>query len=137
MVLTIAGVNAMYAKEIGILDPIDSYTSIANWNMARWQRAIDVIQNVILGVSQSQRETILVEYINGMTLEVAKEYLHQDDHILESNIIREFGFLKPKNSHAGGLMRHVVDTVLADYPTLLPKDLIHTLNRLLTEDLAT
>ncbi|MHB9044206.1 AAA family ATPase [Acidithiobacillus sp.] len=137
MVVTIAGVNANYAKDNGILDSIDSYTSISNWDMARWQRAIDVIQNIVLGVSQSLRETISVEYINGMTLQVTKEYLHLDDHDLEEKVIRSFGFLKPKNSRAGGLMRHVVDTVLADYPLLLPRDLLHTLNRLLTEEIVT
>lgn len=58
-------------------------------------------------------------------------------HALEENIIKSFGFLKPKNSRAGGLMRHVADTVLADYQALLPIDLLHTLNRLLTTELAT
>lgn len=137
LVVTIAGENATFAKANGILDSTDSYISISNWEITRWQRAIDVIQNIVLGTSQSARETISVEYINGMTLQVAKEYLHLDDHVLEANIIKSFGFLKPKNSRAGGLMRHVVDTVLADYPPLLPRDLLLTLNRLLTAELAT
>lgn len=137
MVVTIAGTNAKFAKDNGILDSADSYTSISNWDAARWQRAVDIVQNMILGTSQSTRESISVEYINGMTLQVAKEYLHLDDHTLEENVIQSFGFLRPKNSRAGGLMRHVVDTVLSDYHTLLPKDLLHTLNRLLTAELIT
>ncbi len=137
MVVTIAGLNAKYAKDNGILDPIDSYTSISNWNMVRWQRAIDVLQNIVLGAQQSQRATIPVEYLNGMTLKVTREYLHLDDHHLEAKITQSFGFLKQKNNRAGGLMCHVVETVLADHSSLLPRDLLHTLNRLLTEELAT
>ncbi len=136
MVVTTAGVNANFAKDSGILDPVDSYTSISNWDVSRWQRAVDAIQNIILGNPQSPRETISVEYLSGMALKVTKDYLHLDDHALEEAIIQSFGFLKPKNSRVGGLMRHVVDTVLADYPLLLPKDLLHTLNKLLLAELA-
>ncbi|MDD4928426.1 MAG: AAA family ATPase [Gallionella sp.] len=137
LVVTIAGENAAFAKDKGILDQEDSYMSISNWDHERWQRAIDALQNLILGPAQLPRETIEVEYLNGMTMQVAKEYLHKDDHELEGSIITAFGFLKPKNKHAGDLMRHVAETVLADYSKLLPKDLLDTLTGLLTAELDT
>jgi hypothetical protein len=135
LVVTIAGENSSFAKTKGILDPEDSYISISNWDVARWQRAIDILQNIVLGDSLIQRDTVEIKYINGMTLQISKEYLHLDDHALEQKIISLFGFLIPKNKRAGDLMRHVVDTVLADYHALLPVDLLDTLNGLLTVEL--
>ena len=132
LVLTIAREKVEFAKEKGILDPEDNYISMSSWDFLRWQRAINTIQDMVLNPSPSLRDTIDVEYINGMVLKVAKEYLHLDDHDLEESIITSFGFLKPKNKHTGDLMRHVVEVVLADYPIFLPKDLLLTLTRLLT-----
>lgn len=135
LVATIVRENVTFAKDKGIFDHDDSYTLISGWDHTRWQRAIDTVQNMVLGPSQSPRETIAVKYINGMNLDVAKEYLHLDDHKLEETITTLFGFLKPKNRRAGDLMRHVVDTVLADYHVLLPTDLLVTFNGLLTAEL--
>jgi hypothetical protein len=92
LILTIAREKAHFAKSKGILDPDDSYTFIAGWNESRWQRAVDIVQDMVLEAPQSAKETILIEYINGMTLKVAKEYLHLDDHALEAKITDLFVF---------------------------------------------
>lgn len=135
LVATIARENLAFGKDKRIFDSEDSYISISTWNSARWQRAIDVLQNIVLEPSQSTRESIEVQYVNGMTLSVAKEYLHLDDHELEKNIINLFGFLQPKNRRAGDLMRYVADTILVDHPFLLPKDLLVTLTGLIAAEL--
>lgn len=135
LVATIARENLAFGKDKKLFDSEDSYISISTWNSARWQRAIDVLQNIVLAPSQSTRESIEVQYINGMTLSVAKEYLHLDDHELEKTIINLFGFLQPKNRRAGDLMRYVADTILVDLPLLLPKDLLTTLAGLINAEL--
>lgn len=131
----IARENLGVGKTKGILEENDSYISIGTWDVVRWQKAVDVIQNAVLSSAEGPRETIDVEYVNGMNLRIAKEYLHLDDHDLEEKIIESFGFLKPKNQRAGGLMRYITDTVLADFPRLLPKDLLATFDGLLLADL--
>lgn len=160
LVATIARENISFTKEKGVLDSEDSYTSIHNWDHTRWQRAVDIIQRLVLNsvpqssnasvnepesqfqnavveapVPQSQNG-IIVEYMNGMTINVASDYLHLDDHLLEEAIIKSFGFLKPKNSRAGGLMQHIAETVLADHQMLLPRDLLVTFEGLLTNEIA-
>jgi predicted ATPase len=135
LVATIARENLAFGKEKKIFDPEDSYISISTWKSERWQRAIGVLQNIILGSSQSTRESIQVQYMNDMNLSVAKEYLHLDDHALEQKIVNSFSFLKPKNKRAGDLMRYVADTILADFPHFLPKDLLVTFAGLIEAEL--
>jgi ABC-type branched-subunit amino acid transport system ATPase component len=136
LVATIARENISYAKEKEILSQADSYITLSNWNSTQWQKAIDSIQTMVLGDEQSSRATIEVAYLNNMKLNVAKQYLHLDDHKLEDAIIQAFGFLKPRNKHAGDLMRHIVETVLADHQQLLPQDLLVTLTGLLSSEIS-
>ena len=135
LIMTIARENLTFGKTKGIFNVADSYTSISSWDSTRWQSAVNTIQNIVLKSTQANRGTIDVQYVSGMTLKIASEYLHLDDHELENTIINLFGFLQPRNQRAGGLMRHVVDTVLTDFPLLLPKDLLDTLDGLLTTEL--
>lgn len=136
LIATIAREHPTLTKDKGIFENEDNYISMFSWDALRWQRAVDTIQNMVFPTQEFSKETIDVEYINGMTLKVAKEYLHFDDHGLEKAILNLFGFLIPKKKHAGGLMRHVVNTVLTDCPALLPKDLLITLAGLLTAEIA-
>lgn len=126
--------NLKIAIEKNIFDQGESYLSISSWDSSRWQRGVETVQNMIMHPSASQRETIDVTYLNDMTLKIAKEYLHLDDHALEKKIIDVFSFLKPINNRAGGLMQFVVDDVLNDHQSLLPKDLLGTLSSLLSVD---
>lgn len=135
LITTIAREDLNFGKTKGMFDENDSYVSIFTWDLVRWQKAVDVVQNVVLGPADAPRETIDVEYMNGMTLNIAKDYLHLDDHQLEERIVEAFGFLKSKNRRAGGLMRHIAGTVLADFPLLLPRDLLSTFDGLLVADL--
>lgn len=132
---TIARENSSLAREKGIFEENDSYAKMFHWDAARWQRAVGMIQNLVLNHNESADDTISVNYLNGMTLSISKKYLHMDDHALEEAIVSRFGFLKARNKHAGGLMRHVVDSVLADCPELLPNDFLDTLNALLDTEL--
>ena len=134
LIATIARENITFAKKKNIFDKEDTYISIVDWSAERWQAAIDLLQDIILEPSQAKRETVDISYLNGMTLNVAKEYLHIDDHVLEEKITKNFEFLKPKNKRAGELMRHIVDTVLVDYPKFLPRDLLDTFDKLVKSE---
>lgn len=134
LIATVSRENTPIALNRGIFAPGDTYTSMSSWDESRWQNAVEVIQNIILGNLPSPKEVIPVDYVNNMNLQVAKDYLHLDDHELESKIMNSFPFLRPKNNHRGGLMKHVADTILSENPGLLPRDLLLTFERLLAED---
>ena len=68
-----------------------------------------------------------------MKLDVSVAYLHMDDHALEERVTESFGFLKPRSQRAGDLMMHICETVLADYPGLLPVDMIESFQKLLRD----
>ena len=127
--------NINFSRQKGLISEIDSYTSISNWDSSKWQGVADTVQTMVVGSGQLTVEKIDITYLNGMTLSLRKDYLYMDDHELEGNIIRTFGFLKPKSNRAGGLMNHVHDSILSDYPTLLPRDLLDTFEELLEENI--
>ena len=135
IVATIARENLAFGKSKGIFRDNDNYISLSNWDGPQWQRAVDTVQQIVLNTLE-KTETIDVEYINGMSLKIEKNYLHLDDHELEKAIVNSFGFLQPKNRRAGDLMRHISDSILADFPKLLPKDLLLTMSKLLAVNLS-
>ncbi|WP_082086523.1 AAA family ATPase [Aquitalea pelogenes] len=134
LVATVAKENIGFAKERSILSLEESYATLFTWDATRWQSAISTLQKLLLEDEYIPHETISIEYMNGMTLQVSKKYLHMDDHALERKVIKTFGFLMPKNKHAGGLMRHVVESILSDNIYIMPKDFIITMNSILTEE---
>lgn len=110
----------------------ETYVGLNGWDQERWQRAVNKLQSLVLGSDLSFNEDELpIEYQNGMNLLVRKDYLHLDDHRLEERVVSVFGFLKPHNNQAGGLMRHIIESTLADMPSLLPIDVIDTYKRIL------
>lgn len=135
LVAAIAREDIEFAKQKGIFDSSDTYLLLSRWNTDRWQRAVNVVQDIVLGSNRNANDTIDVSYVNGITLKVSKQYLHKDDHQLEAAVIDAFGLLKPKNRRAGELMQHIAGTILADYPDFLPLDFIETLRGLLAVEL--
>ena len=122
--------NHRFCVDKGIITPDDRYTHISDWDKVKWQTTIDTIQRIILNNNLSS-ESIDIAYTNGIKLNIDKAYLHMDDHDLEEQIITKFGFLRPKNNHAGGLMKHIIESVLGDFPDLLPCDLVTTFSTIL------
>ena len=130
---TVIKENLPYCQEKNLVSQEDTYTSISVWEEAKWQEVANVVQIHILGNCDSSCEHLKVKYLNGMSLKIRKDYLHLDDHKLESAIVDSFGFLKPKNNRAGKLMNHICDSILPDYPSLMPSDLLTTFKELLNE----
>lgn len=135
MAALIARENGEFARKNGLLNNQESYTDLLNSDAARWQKAVNNLQEMILKNIKSSSKTIKIRYLNGMTLDVSEDYLHLDDHELEDNIINLFGFLKPKNNRAGALMGHIINTVLSDNQKLLPTDLIDIFHELLNVEM--
>jgi len=121
--------NRSLAVERGILYDHENYFSLLAWEQSRWQMAVGVLQSLLFPEAGPDR--IIVNYSSGMSLSVYREYLHCDDHALQERIVRNFGFLKPKDKRAGGLMCYAIETVLMDIPGLLPVDLLETFEALL------
>jgi hypothetical protein len=135
LVATVAREDIDFGKAKGLFDSGETYAALPSWDAKRWQRAVNTIQNMVLETTIDSRKTVPVCYLNGMTLSISTSYLHLDDHKLEDAVVHAFGFLKPKNARAGGLMRHITGTVLADFPSFLPKDFLSTIEGLLSTDL--
>lgn len=124
-----------FAHSKGLLDHAESYVMLPNWDPARWQKAVDAIQAIVLG-SPGTEGVQKIEYLGGLSLDVRSDYITCDDHALEEKITQAFGFLIPKNARAGDLMRYVITTVLNDFPQLLPRDLLETFDGLLAVELS-
>jgi ABC-type branched-subunit amino acid transport system ATPase component len=124
-----------FGKERGFFDIGETYTLLSSWDTNRWQRAVNAVQVIVLGTAIDSSTTVPVCYLNGITLNISKSYLHLDDHKLEAAVVQAFKFLRPKNARAGGLMRHIAGTVLADFPNFLPKDFLITVEGLMSVDL--
>lgn len=125
--------NPRYMIEKELISTQDSYISLVSWDEDRWQQHVNVLQDHIFGMPESRDEVIEVEYLSGIRLRIRKDYLHLDDHDLEDKLVGCFGFLKPKTK-GSGLMQHIVDNVLKDYPAFMPKDLILTFDSLLSAE---
>jgi ABC-type molybdenum transport system ATPase subunit/photorepair protein PhrA len=125
--------NSAYMVEKGLFSDHESYTSLASWSSDCWQSHVDNLQNYIFGEQQETVGFIEVEYLSGVCLKVRQDYLHFDDHRLENKLVELFGFIKPKQK-GSGLMQYVIDTVLKEHPSFVPKDLLLTLEALLTVD---
>jgi len=123
--------NIKFAAQKGIAEQGETYMNIANWETTRWQRAVDKVQELVIGAKGRNSENIEVTYLNNMALGIRKEYLHLDDHALEEAVINAFGFFAPKNNRVGGLMNYIVDTILGDIPEIFPNDIKQTFLRLL------
>ncbi len=123
--------NINFSVQKGIAEQGETYMNVSSWETSRWQRAIDRVQELVIGPRKPNTENLEVTYLNSMALGVRKDYLHLDDHALEDAIVSAFGFFIPKNNRAGGLMSHFVDTVLRDIPDILPNDIRQTFLRLL------
>jgi len=131
IITTVIREHIQFCKDKKIIENNDTYIDIGNWTKEKWQQVVNKVQNIIIGEALEEGGSIEIEYANGMSLNIFKNYLHLDDHQLESKIIDCFGFLKPKNKRAGGLMTHIVISVLPDYPKLIPKDLLKTFQGIL------
>ena len=123
--------NLNFCIDKNILNKGESYVEIGNWNQDKWQHVVNVVQDLILGKKSETKENIEIKYLNGMSIQVKKYYIHLDDHELEKKIISAFGFLTSKNKNAGGLMKHIVASILSDFPKIVPSDLLSTFKDIL------
>lgn len=127
---TIIKENHLFCVTHNIIENNDRYTDISRWDSVKWQSVVDAIQQKILE-KNSNPSYLEITYLNGVKLNISCDYLYLDDHELERRVTTIFGFLKQRNNNAGGLMKHVVNSVLGDYPLLLPCDLLTTFTELL------
>ena len=124
-----------FARSKGLIDTAETYVMLPKFDQGRWQRAVDAIQTLVMG-HPGTVATHKIEYLSGLSLDIRSDYITCDDHDLEAKVTHAFGFLAPRNTRAGDLMRYVIATVLNDFPELLPRDLLETFDVLLAVELS-
>lgn len=132
---TIVRENIAFCRDKELIDELSTYTDLGSWNQEQWQIAVNKLQAIVIDNYSQKNTTIEIKYLNKMTLNISTNYLHLDDHDLESRIVDTFGFLRPKNNRAGGLMEHVFSSVISDYKMFIPQDLLVTFRRILEAEL--
>ena len=133
LVALVARVNIAFAHANLLLAAQEQYIGLEHWNAERWQIAVDRLQEIVLECPASDIYAFTtVNYASKISLQIRNDYLHKDDHELEAAIVKKFGFLKPHNNRAGALMQYVIDTVLGDFSSFVPLDLLDTFGQLLT-----
>jgi AAA domain, putative AbiEii toxin, Type IV TA system len=136
VVATLARDEIRVARSHDLLEDAETYQSLHVWDEARWQVAVNKLQTLVLGSERaSAADSTEVSYLSGIRLNIRNAYLRMDDHLLETAILTKFPELKARNRHAGELMRHMLDTVLSDFEVFLPKDVLASLDGLLTQEL--
>lgn len=128
---TVLRENMRFCLDKALIDKEERYSEIVNWSKEKWQAIVDRLQSHVLEKDVSSDEHLEIQYLNGISLNISKSYLHYDDHAIEGAVIAKFGFLNTRSKNAGDLMNHIISTVLNDYPQLLPCDLLETFSGLL------
>ena len=86
---------------------------------------------------ESVAEKVECIYAGGMTLQVRRSYLEKDDHELESAIKERFASLKAirgvgATRNAGALSHKIVESVLVEFPELIPHEIVNVFHEILT-----
>jgi len=119
-----------FARHQGYIEEKDSYLSIKEWTVDRWQDAVDKIQEHTIGPLDIDKK-IEIQYLNGMKLRIGREYIHLDDHMLVEKLKKNIPPINGIEKQNLGLLGHVVHEILDDHPQLLPLDLLETFKSLL------
>lgn len=125
--------NPQFCIEKEIINKEDSYTQLEQWEKSKWQSVIEKIQSIVIDGSP-EKDPIKITYLNGITLDISRDYLHMDDHKLEKTILEKFAILIPRKKGTGGLANYIINSILADYPRFLPDDLISTFRNILEDE---
>lgn len=107
-----------------------NFVSFSQWDPAMMQVVVTRICEQVL--KSAAKETVSVEYLDGMTLEVDARYLTTDDHALEALLVAAFPFLQEvSKQQAGRLMQRMIATVLTDVPNAIPIELLNVMRDIL------
>ncbi|MDT0619453.1 hypothetical protein RM531_13325 [Salinisphaera sp. P385] len=126
--------NMPFCRDKAIIESEERYTDLGGWSGEKWQNIVDRLQAYVLDRDVKNDQRITIQYLNNMSLNISKSYLHLDDHALEERVLDKFGFFRPRNNNSGDLMKYIVSTVLNDYPLLVPLDLLESFGSLLESD---
>ncbi|WP_079214536.1 AAA family ATPase [Herbaspirillum robiniae] len=116
------------ASDLDLVSKSENYLSVLSWTQEQWQQGIDQLQRKVLG--DVMGDTLEIRYLNGMTLNVQKAYLHMDDHALSDLVMQKLPFLSSLRQK-GGVMQYCVHELLPDCPKLMPADLVETFKGIL------
>jgi ABC-type branched-subunit amino acid transport system ATPase component len=130
----LAKTDLNYAHSIGLLQGSESYFDLRSWRTERWQAAIDLVQNSILEAHASNDSSLEIEYSSDLKLKVKCLYLNMNGHNLEDKVLTTFPKLQAIAKRKGVLCGYIAANVLPDFPNLLPRDLVLSLDALLKHD---
>lgn len=154
----VLGDGSRYAIESYLLDPLLVASALLHDDPKSWselslpasatfvtfsklsdeelQAATSVVQNRVLarlGLT-AEPEFVDCSYIGGKVLSLNKHYLLANGHDLELAVQKEFDVFK-KHHRTGDFLKHMVNTVIRNYPALTPAELLGSLKKLCDQNL--
>ncbi|MES0049270.1 AAA family ATPase [Mesorhizobium sp. M0053] len=102
-----------------------TFVTFSTMSDAELQAASSSVQKRILNRRnvKGNEEMISCSYLGGHTISVDRRYMHYNGHKLEAAVLDEFPNLRRYNHNTGELLKHMIDTVVRNHPTLAPKPL--------------
>jgi predicted ATPase len=114
------------ASKVG-LRPSDTFASFSSLSAEVMQVASKLVQERILARhNKKPASPVAVKYWNDRVQTVDQEYLLMNGHVLEDTVRHEFPSLTRWNG-TGKLLRHMIDVILRNHPSLAPKRLVEDL----------
>lgn len=106
-----------------------NYISLPGFETAVLQRGVDEIQLRVLG--RNRVESVLVNYVGGLSLMIDKEYFTMDDHDLEAKVGAAFPQLGSiSRNRVGELAKWIARTILSERPEHCPSCLATTFGKI-------
>jgi hypothetical protein len=114
------------------LKPRAGINQLKGLSSVRLQEIVNAVETLVLGIGTTP--TIVCKYPGDLALKLSETYLELDDHTLEEKLVTALPALKKYAQRAGGLLLHLVDDVLPDFPEYIPLDFVDVFVQLLTTE---
>ncbi|MFS8182140.1 AAA family ATPase [Pseudovibrio denitrificans] len=114
------------SQEVGLNPQGCAATKLREWKQEDWQNAVDLLQGWVF--DNPCLESIPIKYLNGMILEVRKDYLQMNGHVLEKILRKKLEHLGLKRDK---LSIYLVSKVLPEYDQLFPEYILDFFSELL------
>ena len=115
-----------FAKKKQFLNERETFVELVNWNQTRWQTATDQFMRTV-GMQESEK--VIVDYRNGMKLQVARTYLEMRGHDLIDLVCEKIPPFQGKHRQ-GKMETFIVRNVVPEVKSLAPREMLNLFEKL-------